>query len=202
MTGMRVMIISVGFRLLLMRAVTTSSCLTAFPRSWRDLPLIRTRRLSRILYKSRTLRSSRNASTRFLTTKFSPSILLFLNLPPFELLFFLSDHGSLRVGNDLLSNPLGHFLVMIDLHRVCTGSLSNGSQVDTIVQHLCKRDRCLDDLLSLNILHAGDLATLARNVTHDVAHVLLVNYGLESDDWLQQDRIALVKTLLERQRSC
>ena len=95
---------------------------------------------------------------------------------------------SLSHSRDFLLYGLRNLLIFLEEHGVVTTSLSLGTKVGGISEHLSQRNICLYDLTAAEIIHTLDTATTGVDITDDIAHVFLRHGNLYLHDRLKQYR--------------
>src|SRR5512142_1400128 len=77
--------------------------------------------------------------------------------------------GGLQLADHPLRDVRGHFLVPLELHRVCRPALRVGAQVGRIAEHLRQRYVCAHDLRVAALLHPLKMSAPAVQVPEHIA---------------------------------
>ena len=94
---------------------------------------------------------------------------------PAKSLSIFQESALGAASNDLVSNVLGHRLVVRRLHDILATTLSLGTQVGSVAEHLSQRNERVDTLGASHCLHALDLTTASIQVADDIAQILIGN---------------------------
>src|SRR5271170_5276337 len=108
---------------------------------------------------------------------------------------------ALHLGNDLFRDRAGCLFVLLELHRVVRATLRGRPHMSGVTKHRAQRNSGLDRLRATNHLHTFDTTATAVQITDDRTHVLLGNSHFDRHHWLQQDRLRLAGSFLERHRT-
>src|ERR1035438_10440226 len=103
-------------------------------------------------------------------------------------------------GDELFGEARWKLLIMMEFHAVVGSALSHAAQVGRIAEHRRKRNFGVHDVRCRATLHAEDLSTTPREITHDVAHELLGHEDVDTHDRLQQHGFRLANAVLESHR--
>ena len=121
---------------------------------------------------------------------------------PGKIIFAFQQSALGTTSNDLVSNVLGHRLVVRRLHDILATALSLGTQVSGVAEHLSQRNECIDTLGASHCLHALDLTTASIQVADNIAQILIGNDDSHLHDGLGDDRISLAHSILECHGTC
>src|SRR5215831_9639131 len=127
-----------------------------------------------------------------------PTFTCGLVLSNFSLLMSLS---ALHFGHDFFRHLLRHLRIVAKLHRVRRPSLSPGSQVGGIAEHLRQRHLRGDHLDPRPRRHPLDLSAPAVEVPDHIAHEFFRGYHFGAHDRFEQHRAAGARGFLERHRA-
>src|SRR6478735_11915914 len=88
--------------------------------------------------------------------------------------------------DDFFGDRLGNLLVRVELHGVRRATLGARTEVSSVAEHLSQGHLGIDHVRRATLLHPLDAATPRREVTDDVAHVVLGGDDLDRHDRLEQ----------------
>src|ERR1700761_8966646 len=108
---------------------------------------------------------------------------------------------ALHLGDDLFAHRPRRLFILLELHREVRSSLRRSTHCRRIAEHVRQRNRRLDGLHTADHLHALDASTPRVQVADDRAHVLFWHRHLNRHHRLQQHRLGLLRSLLERHRT-
>ena len=92
---------------------------------------------------------------------------------PGKIIFAFQQSALGTTSSDLVSNVLGHRLIVRRLHDILATALGLGTQVGSVAEHLSQRHKCVDTLSTGHSLHALDLTTAGVQVADNIAQILI-----------------------------
>src|SRR5436190_1642606 len=108
---------------------------------------------------------------------------------------------STAFGDDFLGYILWGRLVREKLHRVARASLRHRPHLRGVAEHFRQRHVRANDLRARTLFHLLDLSAAARQVTHDVAGVVLGRHDFDVHDRFLDDRTGFLRAFLIRHRA-
>src|SRR5215213_2277025 len=95
--------------------------------------------------------------------------------------------------HNLFLDRTRHFLIRVELHRVCGTPLCAAAQFRCVTEHLREWDLRLDYPVAPALVHRLDATPSPGQVADDVAHMLLGGYDLDVEDGLEKHRLRLAR---------
>ena len=105
------------------------------------------------------------------------------------------------ISKNFLLNVLWNLLIFLEEHRVVTTTLSSGTQVCGVTEHLRQRNICLNHLTTADIFHTFDTATTGVDITDYITHVFFWHGNFNLHDRLKKNWVTLCHSILECHRS-
>src|SRR5690554_1943644 len=119
----------------------------------------------------------------------------------FSLAIADSPSAALGLGDDLFGDARRDGLILVEMHAVDCASLRLGAQIRRVAEHIGERDRRVDGLEIVDLLHASDGAAARVEVTDHIAHIFLGRADLDLHDGLEELDASLLGALLEAERA-
>ena len=103
--------------------------------------------------------------------------------------------------DNFILNVLGNRLIRVELHGIDRATLSTGTKVGCVAEHVAQRNFRSDDDRIATLLLTLDETTAGRDIAHDEAGVLFRSFDFNVHNGLENDRIGLLERVFDSHRT-